>query len=270
MRIHAVLVTLSFATGLASQDLSVPEGFPDLGDPCCLAGGIPRTMEQMLERRGIQLTKQALLGALLDPRAVVRSLAAQELASDWPNDSITAISAALSAERAAGTREIMAHTLASLGDRQGVAALRAMCTANFSARLRVTAAEDLLRLNDEHCVDDIIDVLQSVKESTALDDRVRDGFVQVNLIDLEGLPLEHPSESQLKEIRGLAVGCLSSKSPDLRMAASRALGKFGDTVSAQELERALAAEQDEAVRARMLGDLQRMRDRQHGPGGDHN
>ncbi len=269
MKILATLLMLAIATALASQGRDELEGLPDWG--ACPAGRIPRTTEEILGCRGVQPTKQALLEALGDSRADVRSLAAQTLAQDGQEDSIPAIATAFSVERASGTRMIMAYALALLGERPGVAALRNMCKdSGASAAFRMAAVGYMLRLNGEECVDDLIDVLQSVRDSSSLQDRRRDGFLQVGLIDLEGVPLEHPSESQLKEIRGLAVGCLSSKSPDLRMAASRALGKFGDTVSAQELERALAAEQDEAVRARMLGDLQRMKDRQHEPGGNHN
>ena len=255
------MLVLAFATGLASQDLSEPEGTPDIGDPCCVAGGIPRTLDQMLERRGIDLTRQALLDALLDPRAVVRSLAAQKLAHDGQSDSIPAIAAALSAEKAVGTREIMAYALASLGDRRGIPELRDMCTAKFSASLRMTAATDMLSLHDEECVDDFLDLLRSVRDSSSLQNVSRDGFVQVGLIDLEVLPPEHPSEHQSEEIRELAASCLASKSRDLRMAASRALGKFGDAVSARELDKALATEQDQAVRAKMLEDLQRIKNR---------
>ena len=85
MKMRSLLLALWFAAGLASQDLAAPEGIPDWGDPCCTGGrteGPPPTLEQILEGRGIQLTKQGLLSALLDLRAVVRSLAARKLAQD--------------------------------------------------------------------------------------------------------------------------------------------------------------------------------------------
>jgi len=53
------LLVLAFAAGLVAQDLSEPEGSPDLGDSCCLAGGFPRTVEQMLERRGVEFAKRS-------------------------------------------------------------------------------------------------------------------------------------------------------------------------------------------------------------------
>jgi HEAT repeat protein len=265
---RAILLALWFATGLASQDLAPPEGVPDLGDPCCTQGPLP-SLEQMLERRGIQLTKQGLLSALLDLRAVVRSLAARKLAQDGQRDSIPAIAAALSVEDAPGTREIMATSLASLGEEQGFAALRDMCGANFPAGLRRFAAEDMLILHNEECVDDLVNVLRFVRDS-APGHPLRDNFLQVGLYDLDTFAPQHPTGRQQADICALAASCLASKSRDIRIAASRVLGTFGDAASAQELQRTVAVEEDHDVRARMLADVQRLKDRQHEPGSDHN
>jgi HEAT repeat protein len=272
MGMRALLLALWLAAGLAAQDLAAPEGIPDLGDPCCTGGrteGPLPTLEQMLERRGIQLTKQGLLSALLDLRAVVRSLAARKLAQDALRDSIPAIAAALSVEEAPGTREILAASLASLGEEQGFAALRDMCKANFPAGLRRFAASDMLQLHNEECVGDLVNVLRFVRDS-APGHPLRDNFLQVGLYDLDTFPPQHPTERQQADFRELAVSCLASKSRDIRIAASRVLGTFGDGTSAQELQRAVAVEEDRDVRTRMLADLQRLKDRQHEPGGDHN
>jgi HEAT repeat protein len=272
MKMRSLLLALWFAAGLASQDLTAPEGIPDWSDPCCTGGrteGPPPTLEQILEGRGIQLTKQGLLSALLDLRAVVRSLAARKLAQDGQRDSIPAIAAALSVEEAPGTREIMATSLASFGEEQGFAALRDMCRANFPAGLRRFAAEDMLVLHNEECVDDLVNVLRFVRDS-APGHPLRDNFLQVGLYDLDTFPPQHPTERQRADFRELAASCLASKSRDIRIAAGRVLGTFGDAGSAQELQRAIAVEEDQDARTRMLADLQRLKDRQHEPESDHN
>jgi hypothetical protein len=163
----------------------------------------------MLERRGVQLTPQALVNALLDPRAVVRSLAAEKLAQDQQRDAIPEMLAALFREQASGTREIMAFAAASLGEAQGYDTLRSICTGTGGAVvLRMNAAQDLFRLHDEGCVDDFLRLIRARSSSL---DFPHDEDVTVGLGAFNVFQFKHLSASQKEKIRDLAAQALISR-----------------------------------------------------------
>jgi len=228
-------------------------------------GMIPRTNEQWLADCGVESTKEALLSALADPRPDVRSTAAQTLAQRRQNDALPAIAAAFSVERAPGTRMVMAYALALLGDQPGLAELRGMCkSVSASAEFRLAAAHYLRDLKDDDWLDGFIAALQSVQTSPLSPEPRRDNALIAGLGGLATvLPLDKVSGRQRGEIRALAEGCLSSGSRNLRVAASQAVGRFGDAASAPKLEAAIAREEDEKVRAQMEGDLEKLRTTQH-------
>jgi len=264
VRSQAILTGLLFAACLRSQTGNGTEGIPDVGDPCCMREGYPRTVEEMLERREIPLTKQGLALALPDSRPEVRSLAARKFAQDKDKDGISLIAQALQAEKAPGTREFMAYALASLGELQGTAALRELCKTGFSHTLRMTAAEDMLNLHDESCVDDLLQVVRTSEDSTSANP-LRDNLVQVGLSGVGGFQLQHLSEHQSEEIRELAVRALGSKAAQVRLAAARALARFGNSASVPALRKAVDEEQDSSSRPRMLEALKTLEERQSGP-----
>jgi HEAT repeat protein len=262
MRINVLTLGILLAADLLAQGEGMqPEGFPDIGDPCCIAGGVPRTIEQMLERRGVQLTVQALVNALLDPRPVVRSLAAEKLAQDKEKDAVPAIVEAFSRETAAGTREIMADALASLGESQGFETLRSICSASASAPyLKLAAAQSALRLHDESCVDSLLGLIRSEQASSPWSP-ARDNIVHVGLSGLGGFEFHHLTGAQEDEIRAIATGGLASTAAEVRLAAARAMAKFGDAASVPVLQKAVGTEQDQFNRPRMLEALKLLEDR---------
>jgi HEAT repeat protein len=262
MKISFLSLGIFLAVGLQAQsDYMEPEGSPDLGDPCCIADGIPRTTEQMLERRGIQLTVQAVVNALLDPRPVVRSLAAAKLALDKEKDAIPAIVEAFSRETAAGTREFMADALASLGEAQGFETLRGMCSAGDSPRmLKLAAVRSLIRLHDESCVDSLLGLMHA-EESSPPWTPARDSTLNAELSEFSVYQFHQLSESQVNEIRNIAARCLAGRSAEVRLTAARVLAKFGDAASIPLLRKAIDAEQDSFNRPRMLDALTALQDK---------
>jgi HEAT repeat protein len=265
MKLSALSIGIALAVGLQAQSIGMPpEGFPDIGDPCCIAGGVPRTIEQMLERRGVQLTPEAVVNALVDSRAVVRSLAAKKLAQDKRREAVPEIVAALSAEHASGTREILAFAAASLGAAQGFDTLASICKgAAGSIVLRMTAAQDMLSLHDESCVDGLLGSIRSAQASSPLD-RSGDSLVNVGLSAFNVFQFQHLSASQEGEIRDLAARGLTSAAAEVRLAAARALAKFGDPASVLSLQKAVDTEQDQFARPRMLEALKQLEERQSG------
>jgi HEAT repeat protein len=225
----------------------------------------PRTNEQWLERCGVQSTKEALFGALADPRPDVRSVVAQALAQRSQNDALPAIAAAFSAEKAPGTRMVMAYALALLGEKAALDELRSMCrSVSASAEFRLAAAHYLRELDDDGWLGGFVAALRSARTSPLSSEPRRDNALTAGLGGLAiVVPLDKVSGRQMEEIRALAEDCLFSGSRDLRMAASQALAKFGDAASAAKLEAAIAREQDQGVRARMEGDLEKLRATQH-------
>ena len=147
MKVNILSLGILLAADLLAQGEGMqPEGFPDLGDPCCIAGGVPRTIEQMLERRGVQLTVQALVNALLDPRPVVRSLAAEKLAQD--KEKAAAQSALLLHDESCVDSLlglIRSEEDSPLSGPQGedIRVLAARCLANTSSEVRLAAARVL-------------------------------------------------------------------------------------------------------------------------------
>src|SRR5947209_9503154 len=85
--------------------------------------GHPMTAAEKLKQHHIDLTKEALIDALQNSDAEVRYLAAQQLATDREPDAISAIVDAATREKIPRTRINMAFSLASAGEKRGLAIL---------------------------------------------------------------------------------------------------------------------------------------------------
>jgi hypothetical protein len=217
------------------------------------------TVEHLLTYYRVALDNDGLKGALRDPRADVRSMAADELAKKGVKEAIPWLADALSSERAAGTRLHFADSLAQLGDPRGVATLESLCISggqsnpNAEVTLRLEAAKSLWQLHETTCNNCAIDLLRFLDRPGA----PREFGIRTAAMGMATV-LESLSESQAATIRQIADRWISDEDEGVRRIASRAVALYGDAASYQKLKAALAAEQDAAVRACMQTELGRL------------
>jgi HEAT repeat protein len=210
--------------------------------------GQPETLEQSLTRHHIGLTKSALIGALRDSDPEGRSLAAQKLAQDHVTDAIPAITAALSNENAPLTRLSLAFSLAQLGSDDGLSTLRNVCDdVAAGGYARVVAAQYLEWMHNDKCDNAVIEVLRSGGDRDA------------RILALSLIPSLHFSGNDSKRAFEATVEALTDDSPSVRMTASSALSKLGNTSAVPYLEGALRKEENESCILQMRRDLERLR-----------
>lgn len=235
MRLCSVLLSLAFGHGLCAQGV---EGIPDLEPE--IRDGImmmPST-ERALEHYGYALTQEALESALRDPRAEVRSLAADKLARERKTGALPALVEAFSAERATGTQMWLSYALGTLGDDRGIWTLKGLCRDEgdpdplHRAAVRSFAAGFMTRLHNKGCYDDAIDVLRFTGSLPAAPGQTASLVVAFSRV----AALEGASEPQCREIRELAERFLADDRGDVRMSASNVLGRYGDAGSVQKLK----------------------------------
>jgi HEAT repeat protein len=105
----------------------------------------------------------------------------------------------------------------------------------------------LLDLHNESCLDAAVTVAQSGGDS---DSRVA---------ALSLLPrFQHAPVSESKAIMGATLKALADRESGVRIAAGDALAEIGDSSTILYLQRAIATEQDEAVRSRFHVDIERL------------
>jgi HEAT repeat protein len=260
MRFRFLLLLLSVAAGLRGWQVDgffdsaareIPHG---CSDNDCLW-----TVEHLLTYYGVGLDKDGLQGALRDPRADIRSMAAFKLGNDRVTEAIPWLAEALAAEKAIGTRTHMANALAQLGDKRGQDALESLCQSagqsdpRAEAAVRIAATGFLARYHKTVCNDAIIDTLHLLErpDTTRNANLMAVGLAAANY-------LESPTESQVAAIREIAQRWISDQDMGVRQSASMALARYGDVVSYQKLKAALAIETDAWVRTRMGRDLRKM------------
>jgi len=210
-------------------------------------GGPPSTA-QLLRQHRVELTKDSLVRALQDPDPQVRYLAAEKLAEDGAQDARPFIATALRIEKVPDTRVNMAFALALLKDENGIASLRSECSdGELPGYLRARAATYLIDLHREDCLDPVLNMLESDTDS--------DSRTQA----LSVLPSFHVGQQDSQRIFSAVANALADQTPTVRLQASVALGMLGNTVAIPALERALAAEENDAVRLQMKSDLQKLR-----------
>lgn len=244
MSLAATFIFL-FLQGTAAQDqalkLRVDEQMP--------------TIEESLRRHNIQLTRAALVNALRNADPDVRFLAAAKLAQDKATETVPAMLDALKAETVERTRVNIAYSLAQLDEERGFIALRDTCRDPSNRHWnRLLAARYLvayMKRKDDACKTALLEILQSRPDS--------DSFVEAVSLLREFHDL---SENETQTIFEVATISLVATSPSLRLAASRTLGELGNCSAIPYLQSAAAKERDEAVRAQMQADLERLQPKQ--------
>jgi HEAT repeat protein len=206
------------------------------------------TFAEKLQQHHIALTKSALVNALRNPDAEVRSLAAAQLAENRARDTIPSIIGALTAERVPLTRVNIAFALAQMGEKKGFAELKSTCDdARVPSHFRIFAASYLLYFNDEHCLPSVLGMLRSDAEPTTR-------MQALSILNR----FEHIQKKDFRAMHHLVLKALTDPDPSVRLTASSTLSSIGNSSDIQNLRNAIADEQDEAVRSQMENDLQRL------------
>lgn len=210
------------------------------------------TFAELLQSHNIQLTRPALIAALKNPDPEVRDLAAQKLVEDKAAETIPLIVDALASEKVPWTRMNIAFALASYGEETGFAALEDNCKSHDAGTdVKVYSAEYLLRLKRQSkvCLNAVLDSLQN-------------GSNGYKMLAASILPEFHdlsPEDSE-RVFVGLSKAI---RDPGVRLESGESLAKLGDPRGISELQQAIAAEREDAVRWRLEEDLKRLEQKIH-------
>lgn len=257
MRIRSVVLAFAGAVVLCAQTF---EGIPQMELEFWDGIWHIPTIERDLERAGYALTKEALVAALHDPRARVRSLAVEKLAKDGRRDAVPSIMSAFSVENDLGTRLWMANALAKLGEEKGAAEVLNTCRAGGPIGLRLTAASLAMTLGKAGCNGAVFEILRSlVNHETGLPPEREGSELRYIYSLLNGRSAEFKQWSG--EICGFLEGSLTDSRDAVRMFAANTLGTFADAGSLEKLRQALAAETVATVRARMAASVAELEER---------
>ena len=216
-------------------------------------GGNFESVEQRLQKHNVSLTKPALLRALHGEDFELRWLAAQELIQLYKNEAIPDVLSALKAEKDPVAREIIAAILARIDEIHGFEALRSMCyDPNLTGYQRLAAADDLLTLQDQTCLNAVAEVIQSQAHEPRSTSAMLYGLSMVPRFQ----KLSPDDSSRLAIAAAEAL-----KHPDLlvRTAAGRALAGLGDGSAIPYLEKAAVAESNQSAASELQGSLLRLR-----------
>jgi hypothetical protein len=220
------------------------------------------TIERDLGRAGYPLTEEALVAALRDPRARVRSLAVEKLAKDGRRGAVPSIMSAFSVENDLGARLWMAYGLAKLGEEKGAVEIANTCKAGGPIGLRLTAASLAMTLGKAGCNDAVVEILRSlVNHETGLPPQREGSELSYIYSLLNGRSAEFKPRSG--EIRGFLEGSLTDSRDAVRMFAANTLGTFGNAGSLEKLRQALAMETVATVRARLAANVAELEEREH-------
>jgi HEAT repeat protein len=203
------------------------------------------TFRDALKQRHIEPTRQGLADALQNPDWQIRYLSALVLAENGQRDAIDEIRQALKEEKVPEARGNIALALAQLGDEEGLETLRGTCAdSSAPARLRIYAAKYMLDLHHDDCLTFVTDLIRSSTDPA------------VRVIALSLVPrFQNVSPAELERLSSSAVGALSDQHPEVRSAASLALGLLGDASVIPALKSAIGSEKEEPIRTEMLRDL---------------
>ena len=197
----------------------------------------PRTVAEVLRERRIGLSKPELLKALRNPDSEIRDLAASQLAGDRAIEAVPEIANALSEEPDGLHRLNIAYALAQLGDQRGNAVLKKACGADAKPPNRVTAARYLLDLNDQSCLEEIVEMIESK------DDPDEPQYA------ISLLPSFHqPIKELANRIRQIMINALNDSSPTVRITGAIAMQQLQDTSYVPYLRDAANRERDETVK----------------------
>jgi len=217
-----------------------------------ITGGPPVSTAAILQQRHIEVTRDGLLGALKNPDAQVRYLAAEKLAEDKMTDAIPSIAEAVAIEKVPATRLNMAYALALLGDKQGILVLKTACDSrDLSSYLRARAAQYLLDMHTESCLNSMLDMLQTTTEPESRSEA---------LSVLRSF--EHVSKEDTQRMFALAVKALQDQTPAVRIDASITLATLGNISAITYLRRAMANERDQVVRSQFQDTIRALQQKQ--------
>jgi HEAT repeat protein len=211
--------------------------------PCsriCVAQA-PPTIEEELNKYGVPLTLASLRAALKDRRAVVRHLAAFELAMMRDTESVPLIVGALEAEKDENARFNMAAALVLLHSQVGNTELLRFCDdASVREDTRLNAALRLVEAGDLSCLSSVENILS---QTSLLSMRIWALQIlrQAKVIPASLLPRVHRS----------LLASLQDPDSDVRFEASRCIAAIGDKNAAPSLRTAIGKESDAQARAQM-------------------
>jgi HEAT repeat protein len=223
--------------------------------PTTLTASVPvfESSEQVLKRYQIAITERALISALFNDSPVVRSLAAEVLAKRWPKTSRQPIEQALEREMDDSTRIRMAYFLAEIGDDAGRQVLIGEChRVGAWGSMRIFAARELATLNDDSCIDAVIDVLRSPTDPL-------DTNAKYEAIKLIPAIIGHLGQKGSDEAIDLVANALGDPAPNVRSIASGSLVRLKCVNAILKLEAAIASEEENDIRIAMENDLTQLR-----------
>jgi len=240
--------------------LTIGAGFPNtalggMNDPnqfIVKDGRLP-TVEEVLQKHGVQLTVPALVEALKSTDPQVRSAAAAKLELDHVGEAIPAIQEALRSEQIPMIRVSLASSLARFGEAEGFDSLIDVCiNPDMPPYLKAISTRLMLDLKreDNSCRDALIEALQSGEGGS---DFLREA---VKLL----LKFHDLSPEQSQEIFQSVARALSSpeSSPSMRLAASMVIGMIGKSAAIPYLQSAVNREEDSNIRSAMQEALSRL------------
>jgi len=193
----------------------------------------------------VGLSKPELLKALRSPDSHIRGLAATQLAGNRAFDTIPQIAQALSVEPEELVRLNIAYALAHMGDQRGIAALKEACAYADKPWNRVVAAQYLLALNDESCLEEIVEIIESKADPDGPQDAI------------SILPSFHnPPKELAYRIRQIMINALSDSSLTVRITAAIAIQQLHDAAFLPYLREAMNREEDETGKGRITEAMQ--------------
>lgn len=207
------------------------------------------TIDQLLQKHGIALTKGSVLEALQNRNSEVRWLAAQKLADEKATDAIPQIIEALNNEKSFKSELNIAYALAQLADGKGFTSLKTICGNQRSPYWgRLLAAEYMLELDNDGCLDEVLGLLQS--DST-------DSTYRIKALSL--LPrFSGISQENSDRILNIAIRFLTSTDIAVRIEATEILAQIGNKLAMPYLQDALNREQSKIVSSSMTEALKRL------------
>jgi len=212
------------------------------GSELCQA---PETITQALSRRGIDLTKPSLIGALQNPDKEVRGLAAAELAEQKATDGLPEILRAAAAEQDEPTKVNIAAAASWLGSPEALGVLREMClNTRLDFNVRENAARNVFDKGDHGCFKAIADMMLP---SAIPDSRIGALYLLSQLKDR--------TEEETIVVLNLVEGMLTDADVRLRLESCEGLRWLKRPESIAPLRSALGNEQEDVVRQRMQSTL---------------
>lgn len=215
------------------------------------AAQAPPTIENALMEYHIPNTIPGLRTALKNPNPNIRILVASVLANDRDVDSIPMLREALENERVESVRLVLASSLATLKDWQGLDSLRKTCNdRDDTPTTRLLAANRLLDAGDNTCMVSVVDILGDKPDPPSR---------ELGLQYLRRITFA-PS-FLLPKLQTILLNELRDTSPINRQYASECISVLGDANSIPALENAISVEKDQPTRLHLEENLKRIKAR---------